>query len=120
MDNAIVVEGKAPAVSDITSADPLTLNPSDNPYSSLPRSSVIAYGLSKDCEVIIKIYDKYNNAVRTLLNAESRNAGANTEIWDCRNDNGILVPDGDYRVDIQAKSGDDYSIVRSASVFVYY
>ena len=120
VDNAIIVEGKRPRIGDTISLDPVILNPSDNPYSSEAKTATISYSLSRDCDVTIKIYDQYNNLVKTLLSNQPRNSSLNSEVWNIRNYNDVLVPQGEYRIDIQAKNGDNYSDIRSAAVFVYY
>ncbi len=54
-------------------------------------------------KVNIKIYDANGNLVKQFENVNS-NAGDNTLEWNFENENGIKVPKGSYRVEIEAKS----------------
>ncbi len=51
----------------------------------------INYSLPKTGKVSVVIYDANGKLVRTLLNAQQRNSGNNTEIWDGKDDNGNSV-----------------------------
>lgn len=62
----------------------------------------INYTLSENSTVTIVIYDSGNNPVRTLVNGAARDFGANSEVWNGRNDSNSLVPDGTYTYKIDA------------------
>lgn len=68
----------------------------------------VNYTLDIDADVTIKIYDYPANVLkRTLLNDQSRLAGANSEEWDGKDGNGVLLPKGSYiyKIDAQASGG---------------
>lgn len=83
----------------------------------------ISYRLSKDAKVTINITDPTTSAVkRALINDEPRlgegTPGGTTSIdtvttevesWDGRDDNGNLLPYGNYLVSIQARSQDEWT-----------
>src|SRR5207249_460354 len=79
---------------------------SPNPFSpnndGVKDTTVISYTLSDDATVTVKIYDASNTLVRTLVNAASRSAGANSETWDGKNDSNTVVADGTYTFKIDA------------------
>ena len=58
----------------------------------------IAYTLAKDQRVTLAIDDAQGRRVRNLLPAAARKAGANTELWDGLDDQGMLVALGTYNV----------------------
>lgn len=58
----------------------------------------IAYTLAKDQRVTLAIDDASGRRVRNLLPAAERKAGANTDLWDCLDDEGKLVAPGKYTV----------------------
>ena len=58
----------------------------------------IGYALAKDQRVTLAIDDAQGRRVRNLLPAAERKAGANTELWDCLDDAGMLVAPGSYTV----------------------
>ncbi len=64
-----------------------------------PEGSVkIAYTLPRDQRVTLAIDDAQGRRVRNLLPSAERQAGAHTDLWDCLDDNGKLVPPGRYIV----------------------
>jgi len=86
----------------------------------------VAYRLSKDADVLIKIYDasKLNSTptkvVRTLvdwqprlgegmLGSEKDKPVVESEMWDGRDDNGRLLPANNYMISIQARSMDEWT-----------
>ncbi|MBL0385939.1 S8 family serine peptidase [Tumebacillus sp. ITR2] len=64
-------------------------------------NSTIAYTLSEESTVDIKIYDASGTLVRTLQNAKLP-SGAKTVAWNGKNDAGTLVADGIYTYKINA------------------
>jgi flagellar hook assembly protein FlgD len=67
------------------------------------ETSTINYSLSTASNVSIKIYSyPANTLVRQLVNNQSRASGANTEIWDGKNDSAQIQPDGIYTYTITA------------------
>lgn len=81
----------------------------ETPYQFSPTSSPgtgdtlsIDYNLAQDSLVTILIFDFGGNLIRTLVNNELRNAGANIDIWDGKNDAGEFVTEGGYRFIITA------------------
>ncbi len=66
----------------------------------------INYTLSKSGRISLAIYDTSGQMVRTLLNAAPRNAGANSETWDGKDDAGAALPAGQtYTVKILMTQG---------------
>ncbi len=80
----------------------LTLPPQpwDNPPGSEKMEGPVAitYELPKDSRVTIAIDDSNGKRVRNLLPSAERKKGANTDLWDCIDDNGNIVPPGNYTV----------------------
>jgi hypothetical protein len=63
-----------------------------------PRGPIgLTYTLPKDSLVTIAIDDADGKRVRNLLAYVPRSAGEHTELWDGQNDDGKVVPAGDYR-----------------------
>ncbi|MFQ5641865.1 MAG: T9SS type A sorting domain-containing protein, partial [bacterium] len=71
-----------------------------NPFNP---STTIKYELSKNSQVILKIYNVLGREVRTLLN-ENQTAGLKTVQWDGRDDSGAIVSSGVYLYRIQASN----------------
>lgn len=71
----------------------LVLNgvPADRP---LPLS--FSYSLPEDTECTIQIFNEKNENVRLLVPQQARMGGKNTERWDGCDDNGNLLPAGNY------------------------
>jgi flagellar hook assembly protein FlgD len=65
----------------------------------------IYYTLSRECTVTISIYDSKGNLKKTLVNAESRSEGKKSEIWDGRDEDENIVPNGTYTYKITAVDG---------------
>src|SRR5206468_12970583 len=90
------------AVSD--SPDPFTPN-----GDSIQDTSTIFYTLSEAATATLKIYDAGNNLVRTLVNGFARTSGAHSEIWNGKNDAGIVQLPGTYTYKIDAKDSSNNS-----------
>lgn len=57
----------------------------------------IQYTIDLDADVTIKIYDSSTQELlRTLISNQSRLAGANSEIWDGKDENSNILPSGQY------------------------
>lgn len=63
-----------------------------NPFT---RNTTINYGLPKDSDVILTVYNLAGQAVRTLVNA-NQTAGFKSVMWDGKNSMGAHVPKGVY------------------------
>ena len=67
----------------------------------------IEYHLTHNADVRLAVYDTYGREVRTLVEG-TRQAGNHAEIWNGRDEAGLLVAAGIYfsRLDIRILSGD--------------
>ncbi|MDD5687129.1 MAG: carbohydrate binding domain-containing protein [Elusimicrobia bacterium] len=88
---------------DITSYSCLAFSPNGD---GIKEATTIDYTLSDNFSTVIKttikIYDLQNNLVRTLIDSISKNIGANLDIWDGKNTNGVVVAEGIYKCKITA------------------
>ncbi|MCL5040787.1 MAG: Ig-like domain-containing protein [Firmicutes bacterium] len=77
-----------------------------NPFSpngdAVNDTSTLSFNLSEAASVTAILYDAGNTAVRTLANGATLSAGANSLLWDGKNDAATVVPDGSYTVKIDA------------------
>jgi len=71
-----------------------------NPFGA---DTKIAYGLSGDADVSIRIYDVKGRLVRTVVNGR-RTADHHSAVWDGRDDAGRMVSGGVYFYRITAGS----------------
>ncbi|MDD5174078.1 MAG: FlgD immunoglobulin-like domain containing protein, partial [Candidatus Omnitrophica bacterium] len=78
---------------------PDTINPHNG------ESSTITYALDRDADITIKLYDLDNNLKRILIIVTPHAAGVSSQIWDGKDDNGEIVPQGAYTITIEAQSG---------------
>ena len=83
-----------------------------NPFSP-SRSSVdysktrINYALKKDARISVSIYDFQGRLIRDLISGELRTGGSEyQELWDGRDKNNSLVPNGVYFYRIKTQQGD--------------
>ncbi len=60
-------------------------------------------------EVTVKIYDPAGNLVRTM-EAHGLEGGKQSLTWDGKNNQGEVMPGGNYRVEIEAKNSDGDSV----------
>jgi chitodextrinase/alpha-tubulin suppressor-like RCC1 family protein/flagellar hook assembly protein FlgD len=65
-------------------------------------SSNINYTLSEYAYVTAKLYTSTGALVRTLATKAARQKGANTFVWNGRNNSNLLVPDGTYTLKVDA------------------
>ena len=70
-------------------------------------STQVRYAFDQDANITLKIFD-YNShvVVRTLVNGQLRTAGSYSDIWDGKNDSGVVLPDAVYSYEISAASAD--------------
>jgi flagellar hook assembly protein FlgD len=79
-------------------AEPSVFNP-------LFEDTSIVYEINEDAEDIsILISDAGGVIVRHLVLNESRNAGINADVWDGRDDDGVILPDGLYSFKIMVEN----------------
>ncbi|MFQ6131998.1 MAG: PA14 domain-containing protein [Armatimonadota bacterium] len=92
------------AITDV-SHSPSPFNPTQS------ETCTIYYTISADADVTITLTDLEGNRVRLLLDAASRSQGANSEVWDGKDDAGAVVPDDVYLYTIEAETaGGDYAV----------
>lgn len=90
-------EGDTIMISD-TSVDPRFLSASEG------ETTNISYTINKQAAVTLNIYSyTTKHLVRTLLNKQARNAGSYTEIWNGKNDAGVVLPADVYYFTIKAE-----------------
>ncbi|MHB1167326.1 MAG: FlgD immunoglobulin-like domain containing protein [Carboxydocellales bacterium] len=95
------------AVSGLTvSPDPIKLG----------SSAYISYTLSDNAYTSINIFADTGQQVRTVLNSVYKYAGSNFQSWDGRNNSGVLVPDGNYRIVVEAKDSPTGTVIGQAEV----
>ena len=99
----VVVDNTIPIVSSL-SASPDPFSPNGDKERD---TTTISYNLSEPSDVTIKMYDSGNVLKKTLVDGESKLQGANWDIWDGKNDAGIVVSDGayTYEIDVVDKAG---------------
>jgi len=90
------VAARVPTVSNV-SASPNLFNP------LLGEQTTISFDLSYEAKVTAKILLGYNT-VRTLVADEEIPAGKNSIVWDGKDNNGIIVGDASYTIQIDAVS----------------
>ncbi len=87
----------------------LTLPPQpwDNPPGAEKMEGPVAigYDLPKDSRVTIAIDDQNGKRIRNLLPSAERKAGNNSDLWDCLDDDGNIVPPGKYSAKILTHDG---------------
>lgn len=65
-------------------------------------SAYVQYNLGQDAYVSINVYKESGDHMRTLLNKAFKIAGAYSQLWDGKDKSGLLVPDGTYRIVVEA------------------
>ena len=68
----------------------------------------LSYRLAGPERVTVQVYDPDGGLVRTLVDAQQRDAGAHSEPWDGRDADGVVVPDEAYFFVIETASGKLY------------
>lgn len=119
-DNGIFVEA-APQITDV-SASPNYFDPSTGNFIS-PESPTtkIGYTLSKQAAVSLQVFRSGSNTLMRSIVQPDVAAGPGTIEWNGRDDNGIFVDKGDYRLAIKATdAAGNQSLVRYVLVRVFY
>ncbi|WP_221901232.1 PKD domain-containing protein [Bathymodiolus platifrons methanotrophic gill symbiont] len=121
-DNAIVITGDKPEVSNLTVTN-RTFNPKFNPYSTEPdqtESARVAFDISKDALMNVVAIDSTGLKI-DLFTKAGLTAGANSISWDGRNFKGELVLPGVYSLQLTAiDSKGNRSLPRYAILTVRY
>jgi flagellar hook assembly protein FlgD len=100
--NSLITRGGTPQISNIAAA-PLRFSPASNPYGPQDdRALVIGFELNKPADVSARVYADNGILVRTWTDTGLA-AGANQLSWSGRNDSGVLMANGTYRVRLQAE-----------------
>ena len=86
------------------SHDPGTFNPTES------ETCTIYYTISADANVTIRLADVSGMPVRTLISDAARSEGENSQVWDGKDDEGVVVNDDVYTYTIEAETeGGDYA-----------
>jgi PKD repeat protein len=119
-DNAIFVD-RNPEVTDLA-VSPNYFDPSTGDFISPQNPTTkLTYTLTADATVQVQVYSqKTNQLVRTVWNAPAT-AGTQTASWDGRNDAGVFMDTGTYRIAVKAVDANgNSSLVRYGYVKVFY
>lgn len=68
------------------------------------NSVAISYTLASDAQIEVRIVDTSGRAVATLQQGRSATRGANTIVWNLRDQQGRAVPPGTYQVQVEART----------------
>ncbi len=74
-----------------------------NPFGYNQDWTVIYYWLESPCDVVVSIYDRFGNLVRSWPK-EHQQTGAHQLIWNGKNNRGVYVANGAYLLAIRATS----------------
>ena len=79
----------------------------------------LSYSLSADADVTITIYSSDGVPVRTM-DMGPQSSGDHSFVWDCLNDGGVRMPDGNYTFSVSAidANGDDVGVSETISGIV--
>jgi hypothetical protein len=118
--NAIFVS-VAPQITNV-SADPNYFDPATGNFISPQKPTAkISYTLSKQANVTLQIFRTGTNTLMRTVTQINAPAGAGTIEWDGKNQSGIFVDKGDYRLALKATDASgNQSIVRYVLVRVFY
>ncbi len=83
---------------------PVTFSLDQNYPNPFNPTTTIRYGLPKDVNVSLKVYNLLGQEVSTLMNNVARKAGYHTDVWDGTNDQGNTVASGMYIYHLEAGS----------------
>ncbi len=119
-DNAMVVSGGAPIVSDVA-ADTNYFSPALNPYAAVPHNvTVVRFTLSGPADVEAIVKDE-NGLVVQRIDKPDMPAGTGSIVWDGRDQDGNLLSAGNYTVGITAiDSHGNRSQTIHASIVLFY
>jgi len=73
----------------------------------LGSTAYIQYTLSQDGYTSIKVYKDTGELVRTVLTNVLKIAGSYSQAWDGKDQNGILAPDGNYKIVVEARDANN-------------
>ena len=81
-----------------------------SPYASERQAATIHYKLPQTADVTLKIYDFNLDLVKTILENQSRpgDIEIDTDLWDGKNDKGIVVANGVYFYNIKLSTGQSW------------
>ena len=118
--NAIFVEA-APQITNV-SVDPNYFDPATGNFISPQNPTAkISYTLSKQANVTLQIFNTATNALVRTVTQLNAPAGAGTIEWNGRNQSGVFVDKGNYRLALKATDASgNQSIVRYLLVKVFY
>jgi type VII secretion-associated serine protease mycosin len=78
---------------------------SANPFGPTGSNTTsVSYSLDKAASISIKIYDSAMNLVKTVQTNTAKNAGTYTFTWNGKNNSNVLVPSGDYQIELDASA----------------
>src|SRR5205085_2865753 len=81
------IDKTAPSITGVSDIpDPFSPN-----NDGVKDSTTVSYTLSEASAVTVRIFDATNNLVRTLISGASRLSGANSEVWDGKNNASVVV-----------------------------
>lgn len=101
-ENAIITSGLGPTITDVA-ADPVRFNPATNPYGVKDKGNVaITFKLNRAGDVTATVLNKNGTIVRSI-NALGLSSGEHQISWNGRNNDGILLSDGKYVIQLKAK-----------------
>ena len=76
---------------------------SPNPFNANGDNTVnISYKLSKNSKVTVKIFDDYDELIKTIITNIDQSKGGNSIWWNGKDESGVLVFEGNYKVIINA------------------
>ncbi|HEX7329952.1 MAG TPA: PKD domain-containing protein [Pyrinomonadaceae bacterium] len=118
--NAIYVE-VAPQLTNV-SADPNYFDPATGNFISPQNPTTkVSYTLSKQANVTLQVFRAGSNALMRTVTQLNAPAGAGTIEWDGKNQSGMFVDKGDYRLALKATdAAGNQSIIRYLMVRVFY
>lgn len=91
---------------------------SSNPYNINFGTLTINYNLLDAAKVNTNIYDENMNLIKTIQNNIAKPSGANTAIWDGKDQFGIKVPNGTYIYTIDAVDNNGNQAIQQKGTFI--
>ena len=119
-DDTIIAKGFAPSLTQVT-ASPVRFSPAINPYGTGDKGSIlVSFNLNKEADLTATVYDIDGTMVRTV-NESGLAAGSNQISWNGRNNNGVLLSDGEYTLHLRAQdSNGTFSEVFYVQAEIFY
>ncbi len=65
-------------------------------------TTTISYSINRPASVTLRLYDENDALIRTLKDNVRESSGTNTAVWDGKDDQGNVVPEGTYTYEIDA------------------